>query len=424
MNLLNRLFDGPVLGKTFCSCAPSPPPTPDYKGAAIAQGQASVDAARTTGKLNNPTVISPYGTQTVTYGGGFDQAGYDKAMQAYDASKKAQGDAWRRWDAGGRSGAFNDPGVIAAPDRNRFITGDPDQVTVNQTWAPELKELFDSGNRAKKGLSDLAVQGTDLARGVLDKSLDFSALPARPGSAEDTRTKVLNAMMGRVNEDANRQERLLQSDLAARGISTNSDAYRDAMALEGRKRTDAANQAYLASGQEMTRDFQTDTQRRRDALAEMLTQRQTPINEITALMSGSQVQNPFSTPGFAQNAQVQAAPLFAAQNMLGDYNTDLYNARAAQAGNLQSGLFGLGGAGIGAAGMMMSDRRLKSNVKRLGTHSLGIGWYEYDIFGQRAQGVMADELEPLRPDAVMTHPNGYKMVDYRKIGDGYVLGDE
>ena len=127
------------------------------------------------------------------------------------------------------------------------------------------------------------------------------------------------------------------------------------MALEGRTRTDAANQAYLASGQEMTRDFQTDTQRRRDALAEMLTERQTPLNEITALMSGSQVSNPFSMPGFAQNSQVQAAPLFAAQNMLADYNTDLYNARAAQASGLQQGLFGLGGTAM-MGGMMMGMR--------------------------------------------------------------------
>ncbi len=60
----------------------------------------------------------------------------------------------------------------------------------------------------------------------------------------------------------------------------------------------------------------------------------------------------------------------------------------------------------------MSDRRLKSNIKRIGTSPLGIGVYEYDIFGERQTGVMADELEQVKPEAVLTHPSGYKMVNY------------
>ena len=67
------------------------------------------------------------------------------------------------------------------------------------------------------------------------------------------------------------------------------------------------------------------------------------------------------------------------------------------------------GVGYGAA----SDRRLKSNIVRIGTHSLGIGLYEYDIFGERQLGVMADEVEQVMPEAVTTHPTlGYKMVRY------------
>jgi hypothetical protein len=60
---------------------------------------------------------------------------------------------------------------------------------------------------------------------------------------------------------------------------------------------------------------------------------------------------------------------------------------------------------------VMSDRRLKSNIVRIGTHPLGIGLYEYDIFGERQRGVMADEVEQVMPEAVTTHPTlGYKMV--------------
>ena len=60
-----------------------------------------------------------------------------------------------------------------------------------------------------------------------------------------------------------------------------------------------------------------------------------------------------------------------------------------------------------------SDRRLKSNIVRIGTHPLGIGLYEYDIFGERQRGVMADEVEQVMPEAVITHSTlGYKMVRY------------
>ena len=43
------------------------PDPPDYAAAAVAQGKASLEAARATAKLNNPNIINPYGTQTVTY---------------------------------------------------------------------------------------------------------------------------------------------------------------------------------------------------------------------------------------------------------------------------------------------------------------------------------------------------------------------
>jgi hypothetical protein len=76
-----------------------------------------------------------------------------------------------------------------------------------------------------------------------------------------------------------------------------------------------------------------------------------------------------------------------------------------------SGLYGLAG-NLGSAAIMFSDRRLKSNIVRIGTHPLGIGVYEYDIFGGRQRGVMADEVEAVMPEAVSTHESGYKMVNY------------
>ena len=64
-----------------------------------------------------------------------------------------------------------------------------------------------------------------------------------------------------------------------------------------------------------------------------------------------------------------------------------------------------------------SDIRLKKNIKRLGTHkTLGIGLYIWDyIWGEKGAGVMAQELERIMPEAVITMPNGFKAVNYGAI---------
>jgi hypothetical protein len=74
------------------------------------------------------------------------------------------------------------------------------------------------------------------------------------------------------------------------------------------------------------------------------------------------------------------------------------------------------GALAGGAGLfkMFSDRRLKSNIVKVGDHPKGFGVYEYDIFGQRQRGVMADEVEKIIPEAV-SELAGYKVVDYGRL---------
>lgn len=80
------------------------------------------------------------------------------------------------------------------------------------------------------------------------------------------------------------------------------------------------------------------------------------------------------------------------------------------------------GAGIGAvagiaAAAMMSDRRLKRNIVRVGTRSDGLGVYAFDYVwgGGTVIGVMADEVREVYPDAVIDLPIGYAAVDYARI---------
>ena len=143
------------------------------------------------------------------------------------------------------------------------------------------------------------------------------------------------------------------------------------------------------------------------SLQTQLALRNQPLNEITGLMSGSQLQMP-QFQGYSPT-NIAPAPIFAGAQAQGAAALQNYGIQQSGANATTGGLFGLAGA---AAPLVFSDRRLKSNIERIGTHKLGIGLYEYDIFGERQQGVMADEAEKVMPEAVLMHPSGYKMVNY------------
>jgi hypothetical protein len=74
--------------------------------------------------------------------------------------------------------------------------------------------------------------------------------------------------------------------------------------------------------------------------------------------------------------------------------------------------------------MTNSDRRLKTNVTKIGTHPMGIGLYLFEyvdralnlVSGQRHFGVMADEVERVLPAAVSTGAHGFKQVNYDMLG--------
>lgn len=71
-----------------------------------------------------------------------------------------------------------------------------------------------------------------------------------------------------------------------------------------------------------------------------------------------------------------------------------------------------------------SDPRVKERICRIGTHPKNIGVYLFNYkpeycsqWGHGRQfGVMADEVERVMPEAVVVHPDGYKMVDYALLG--------
>lgn len=81
----------------------------------------------------------------------------------------------------------------------------------------------------------------------------------------------------------------------------------------------------------------------------------------------------------------------------------------------QPGALGSVLSGVGAIAPFFSDRRLKSDIRRVGALPNGIGVYTYTLNGEETMGVMADEVARVRPEAVHRGPDGYLRVDYGRI---------
>lgn len=345
------------------------PKTPDYVGAAQAQGVASLESARATAKLNNPNINNIYGTQTVTYG----------------------------------------------------ANGDPDIGTVTQKLSPGEQAVYETDLQSRQNLGDLSVQGSEALRDVVGKNIDLSGAPT-VGDGAATREKVFNSSMARVNEDTANERDQRNSQLIAAGIRPGTKAYDDAQNLITRGYNDARGNAEINAGNAANQQMGMDTQNRSRYIAELLAQRQTPLNEISALMSGSQVNNPFANGiGYQGGASVQAAPIFSAAQQQGQADLNAWNAQQSGANSMMGGLFSLGSAAMmSPAGTFskFSDRRLKRNIVKIGEYLNGLAKYSFTyIWGEKAIGAMADEVEKLIPEAVMTHPSGYKMVDYAMVGE-------
>jgi hypothetical protein len=243
---------------------------------------------------------------------------------------------------------LNNPNVIGPFGTQRWVGGEEgDRPTLYQELSPDQQAVLDRQLAVKRDLADLALLGSSAARGVLGSPLDLSGLPPRPGSFEELRNRAYEAQMARIQEDAQRAKDQAHADLIAAGIRPGTRAYEDRMHAIQRGVNDAANQAYLAASQHAQQAFATESERRRQALAELLTGRQTPINEIAALMSGSQVVNPFAMPGIVPS-QIAPPPIFAGHQAQHQAAMDAYNVAAQREAGLMSGLFNLGAAALGS----------------------------------------------------------------------------
>jgi hypothetical protein len=135
--------------------------------------------------------------------------------------------------------------------------------------------------------------------------------------------------------------------------------------------------------------FNAQNAARSQYLQEQYAQRNQPINEISALLGQTQVQNPSltNTPG----SQIATTDIGGLINQNFAQQSQNYQSANQSWQSTMGGLLGLGGK-LGAAAIMSSDRRVKENVKRMGT--VFTADIDHDEPGRKLSTLDVDRDEP------------------------------
>lgn len=416
----------------------SSPETPDYAGAAQATAEGSRDVTNQQTYANRPDQYNPWGSTT-----------WD-AQAVRDPSTGKMVDKWTQ-----------------TQNLNEDAQGALDSQLNVQRGRSELGEgMIGSANNELGTAMDWEKYG-DFQEGPQSQEVDMNGLPSRTNSVGTSQYNKGHDQYRQEAEDANyaRSSKRLDSrfgqgqndievKLAGQGLAPGDEAYDRAMSNFNDSKNDAyssaQNDAILMGGQEASRNFGMDLSAGGQRYAEELgagnfrnnargqaygeqasnfdrnynnatmeqnnanslrtgrineeqSRRQSSLNEMNAVLSGQQV-NPNQMATVSQAGRAQGVDYSGA--MRDTYGADLNSSNASNMG-IQSLMGGLGGV----AGMF-SDRRLKTNIERVGTW-LSYPLYKFQyIWGEWSVGIMSDEINQ---DAVSTHSSGFDIVDYGKV---------
>ena len=328
-----------VLGRRLLSLeggGKSSPKTPDYAGAAQATAQGNLEATRAAAAANRVNQYTPYGSLVYSRNptGTFNDAAYNAALakyqsdlEAYNRAKNSTGGFFGTGTSGEKllpSTNTKGPAPVA-PDRNAFITYDPDGGwAATQTLAPAEQAKLDKTNALSTGLLDTAQKGLGYVDQTLSTGgvLDESKLPQLGLGGQE----IQDAIMSRLEPTLSRQREALRTQLSNQGLHEGSAAWGNAMT----DRSQAENDLYI---QAALRGIDSALRARQQGITEQYSAQERPLNIINALRTGNQI----NAPQFAQVPQQQTAPgadLLDAAISQGNFNAANTAAENAQASNL------------------------------------------------------------------------------------------
>ncbi|HEY6019105.1 MAG TPA: hypothetical protein VIY48_04170 [Candidatus Paceibacterota bacterium] len=269
-------------------CSSSPPPAPDYAGAAQATAQGNLDAARAQAAANRVNQITPQGNINYAVTG-------------------------------------QDP------------YGNP-TWTATQTYSPDQQQIYQANTDLSKGLLGTAQSGLGKVNEMLSNpAIDQSKLAAMPTNPGESYTDAARRLMEPVQSRQNEQ---LRTQLANQGITMGSEAYNNALDDQAKQFSNADLQATMMG-------MDKNLTARQQGMQEQAYVNNYPLSVINALRTGNQVSGPQFTP-VAQQSYAAGPDLLGAANS--QYNAALGNTNAQNANNANT-TAGVGTA-LGIAAMM------------------------------------------------------------------------
>ena len=254
--------------------SPSPPPAPDYAGAATAQGAANVATATAQGFMNNPNVYGPLGNQTVTWNpvGEYQQPTITQSLTpSAQAALTSQQQVQQQLANLGSQGLTQASSILSQPFH---YSGPGVQTSLSQSQPRpyngpgiEPRPYFGPGY----GMSEAQAQGPSGALGVpsagqyglaganvqsgainqgpqagqyglASGALNTGNVAAMPVNAGMTGQQ---AIMNRLAPQLEQSDRATQQRLANQGLVPGGEAFENAMISQNQQKNDLLTQAAL-----------------------------------------------------------------------------------------------------------------------------------------------------------------------------------
>ena len=398
-------------------------------GTALGGGIASAGSGLLTAAKNNPQLAAAIAGAGVT---ALNQPGAAPSGTSPTDTIKAQTDATTQ--AALLQAALNRVNTVGPTGSTTYSsTANPNtpggfDYTQTTALSPEQQKIFDANQASTLKQSQLLDALTGTVGKGLQNPMDFSAVPGLKTSAGDPAEyyqQAADAAYDRqkqyLDPQVKQQQDALEARLAEQGFVPGTPGYNQAMQnfMDTNNRSyaaarDSAIQQGVSAGQGIFSGNLSNAQLNNNAsgqtLAQLLQQRNQPLNELNAVKTGTQVQLP-NAPAIAQvqtpATNVAGITNQAYQNQLGVYNANVGSTNATNQSISQL---------LAALGTTYSDARLKSGIIPIGRTPGGVNVYEYIIGGEKQIGVIAQEILLTQPEAVLLNPeNGFLMVNYRKV---------
>jgi len=236
-------------------------------------------------------------------------------------------------------------GVTSANLRNDAINQNFNRgLAATQLGNQAISQNFNQGVTGQQ-LTNQAI-GQNYGQGVTSANLRNAAIGQNYGIGLKSR-ELENAAVAQNQQtalaqqqaDAARQQQLYGQDFSSRQLSNTALSQNQQAALAQQQAENAAQQLrYLQTLQNAQFGNTAQTQ----SLQQQLALRNQPLNEITGLMSGSQINMP-QFQGY-QGQNIAPAPIFAGTQALGQAQMNQFGIESANANATNAGLYNLGGS--------------------------------------------------------------------------------